>query len=411
MPEAELVIDSIAAGGDGVARDDNLVVFVPRSAPGDRGVVSYTKKGAFARGRLERLESASPQRVDPICVHYDGDNCGGCQLQHISYEAQQRAKERIVNDALERIARREGNAPIMHASPMEWRYRRRLTLALQRDGESWRAGLHPYDAPAHIFQLRECPITQDNVLSTWSEILRSARLLPRARSLRGSVLHIDDGAHFSLEGGTSWQDARAMGDACPSLSAIWWTPRDEARRRVFARGAAAQTGASFAQINGLVALQLREHVLATVMKYEPSYVIDAYSGSGEIALDLSGRHGLRVTAIESDPDAVASFGARLPEGSRAITGRVEHELDAHLPADVVIVNPPRAGLHEEVTAMLASPGAVSRCIVYVSCNPATLARDLGRLPNHAIRSLHCFDMFPQTAHVETVCELAPETRT
>src|SRR5690242_8560853 len=87
MPVASLRIDSIAAGGDGVARADGMVVFVPRTAPGDVARVSYEPKGRFARGALMALESASPDRVAPSCVHYEGDRCGGCQLQHMSYGA------------------------------------------------------------------------------------------------------------------------------------------------------------------------------------------------------------------------------------------------------------------------------------------------------------------------------------
>ena len=93
---------------------------------------------------------------------------------------------------------------------------------------------------------------------------------------------------------------------------------------------------------------------------------------------------------------------------RQVLGRAEEQLPAALPADVVLLNPPRAGVRAEVTSALASATAGVRCIVYVSCNPATLARDLSRLPGWRIDSLVGFDMFPQTAHVETVCELVRE---
>ena len=115
---------------------------------------------------------------------------------------------------------------------------------------------------------------------------------------------------------------------------------------------------------------------------------------------------MRVTALELDADASALSARRLPPGSRAIADRVEDALAAALPADVVVVNPPRAGLHDQVPALLEGAGAGHRALVYVSCNPATLARDLARLPTHEVLSVRAFDMFPQTAHVETVCELA-----
>ena len=116
---------------------------------------------------------------------------------------------------------------------------------------------------------------------------------------------------------------------------------------------------------------------------------------------------MRVTAIEVDREAAAWCATRLPTGSRSLTGRVEDLLTRALPADAVIVNPPRVGLHAHVTAALARSLPLARTIIYVSCDPATLARDLARMPGYRIASLVAFDMFPQTAHVETVCELVP----
>ncbi len=126
-----------------------------------------------------------------------------------------------------------------------------------------------------------------------------------------------------------------------------------------------------------------------------------------IAISLS-ESGSRVTAIELDPDASEWSASRLTDPSRAIRARVEDALPGLLPADLVILNPPRAGLDSRVTATLEAEAGHVRGVIYVSCNPATLARDLSRLPSYRIESLHAFDMFAQTAHVETVCELRPE---
>src|SRR5262249_40089258 len=139
----------------------------------------------------------------------------------------------------------------------------------------------------------------------------------------------------------------------------------------------------------------------------PATLVDAYAGTGSTAIPLAS-NGVRVVAIESDREASAQCGARLPHGSRAVAGRVEDLIAGELPADVVLVNPPRVGLHERVSSILETTAQPPRAIVYVSCDPATLARDLTRLPRYRIVSLRVFDMFPQTAHVETVCELAPE---
>ncbi len=114
--------------------------------------------------------------------------------------------------------------------------------------------------------------------------------------------------------------------------------------------------------------------------------------------------GVAVTAIELDPDAARWAETRLAPPSRALAGRVEEVLPRLPRADVVILNPPRSGVHPAVTETLEG-AAAPRVIVYVSCDPATLARDLARLPSYSIASLDSFDMFPQTAHVETVCVL------
>jgi 23S rRNA (uracil1939-C5)-methyltransferase len=143
------------------------------------------------------------------------------------------------------------------------------------------------------------------------------------------------------------------------------------------------------------------------MSRRPSSAVDAYAGLGHTARELAAQ-GVRVTAIELDRDAVAWSAERLPSGSRALLGRVESRLEEALPADVVILNPPRAGLDRRVTEILDAVRPAPATVVYVSCDPATLARDVGRLPRYRIASLESFDMFPQTAHVETVCELVPE---
>jgi 23S rRNA (uracil1939-C5)-methyltransferase len=141
-----------------------------------------------------------------------------------------------------------------------------------------------------------------------------------------------------------------------------------------------------------------------VRSYEPRSAVDAYSGAGDTAIALTSG-GVTVTAIELDPDAAEWSALRLTRPSRVIQGRVEDELPRALPADLVILNPPRAGVDSRVTETLEAAATRLRAVIYISCNPATLARDLSRLPTFRIESLRAFDMFPQTAHVETVCEL------
>ena len=403
---ARLRIESIAAGGDGVGRSDGLAVFVPRTAPGDLVDAVLESRGRFARGRVTAVIEPAADRVDPPCVHYVRDRCGGCQLQHLRYDAQLAAKGRIITDAIQRIGHRDASAVVVRESPHEWAYRTKLTLALRwRDGR-WVAGLHPYDDPERVFQLEECLITDDRVVAIWRAIFGAADLLPRVPRLRASVRVTDDGAAFVLEGGNRWPTAHAFADRVAALTTVWWEPQGARRRLVVDRRRVQSPDASFAQVNPRTAGLLHEHVVATVLAHAPRTVVDAYAGAGATAVRLAER-GATVVAIELDQAAARWMNEKLPQPSRAIAARVEDALAASLPADVVIANPPRAGVDERVTDLLRESTAV-RAVVYVSCNPATLARDLARLPNYRVASMTAFDMFPQTAHVETVCELIPE---
>lgn len=408
---ATLDIESIAAGGDGVARHDGLVVFLPRTAPGDRVVARVEHGRRFARGRVESIVRASPGRVEPRCAHYDGTRCGGCQLQHLGPEAQRDAKRAIVRDTMRRIGRRSVDLPTFHPAASPWRYRRRLTLALRRDPQGfWFGGMRAWDDAATVFPLEDCWITDERVLVHWREILGAAELFPDAPELRGTVRLSGERAAFVLEGGTAWPHVRAFADRLASFDRIWWAADGGRRRRMWSAGGASPesaAAASFSQVNPVVAADLFAFVEARVVECPAGHVIDAYSGTGDLAVALHAR-GFRVSAVELDGDATAVAASRLSRPSRAIAARVEDVIGELFPADIVIVNPPRAGLDARVTRTLdAAPSP--QLLVYVSCDPATLARDVGRLPSWTIMSMDAFDMFPQTAHVETVAILRRET--
>lgn len=409
MASVSVTVESIAAGGDGVARAEGFVVFVPRSAPGDVGIVDIAMRGSFARAEFLRLEKPASSRVEPPCPHYTMDKCGGCQLQHMEYGAQLEAKSGIIRDSITRIGKRAIEKPEVVPSGQQWRYRRKLTLAMQRSGARWIAGLHPYDSPRKIFALNDCPITDERVVSIWREIMAQQAMLPIASTLRGAV-RIDGagvaGATFVLEGGDVWPEAPRFFEAVASLNALWWIPEKKRRRLMQQRGDSNALGASFVQVNATVAATMHEHVLERVLSHEPTSVIDGYSGAGELALALA-LTGVRVSAIELDSDASSHAALRLPAGSTSISAKVEEVLGSLLPADVVVLNPPRTGVDGRVTEQLEHVDPAPRAIIYVSCNPATLARDLARMPRYRIASLRAYDMFPQTAHVETVCELVP----
>lgn len=398
-----LEIDSIASGGDGVGRSEGLVVFVPRTAPGDLITAGISGKGHFARGALRNLLRASEDRIDPPCPHYTRDRCGGCQIQHIRYESQLSAKSRIIADALRRIGKREVDAPEVEPSKSEWRYRTKLTLAMRRRGANWIAGLHAYDDPGRVFALADCPITDRRIVTVWRDILAAGRFLPDVPALRGSVRWTDDGPTFVLIGGTRWANRDDFFAAVPVLVAVYWEPVERPRELVGDRRAHRTPAASFAQVNPTVAGSLRSYVIDRITALEPGRVVDGYAGAGDLAASLAER-GITVEAIELDRDASDWAESRLAPPSRAICGRVEEVLPRLESAPVTVSNPPRAGLHESVSAHLDSD-ARARHIVYVSCDPATLARDVARMPLYEIESIRAFDMFPQTSHVETVVML------
>jgi 23S rRNA (uracil1939-C5)-methyltransferase len=404
---ATLTIASIAAGGDGVGRTEGVVVFVPRTAPGDVARVRLARAKRFARGELIALEAESPARVEPPCRHYTEDRCGGCQIQHMSYDAQLAAKRMIIGDSLRRIGRRDVSDPEVEPSDSPWRYRRKLTLHLRRTRDGWIAGLHPYDDPVAVFDLEDCPITDERVLVVWRELRAVFDALPSEPALRVAVRLLDDGAAATVEGGHVWRTADAFFTSAPSLTELWWRPEGGTTRRIAARSAESRAGAAFVQVNARVAARLQTELLSRVRARTPERIVDAYAGSGATAIPLA-QDGRTVVAIELDRSAVDRMQPHLALPSSVIAGRVEDHLERQLPADVVILNPPRTGVDARVTVALERHRERVRTLFYVSCDPATLARDIARLPGYRIVAVRGYDMFPQTAHVETLCELEPD---
>ena len=412
-----LTIEAIAAGGDGVGRIDGLAAFIPRTAPGDVVEASLVSHGRFARGHITRVLTPSPSRVTPLCVHYTGDDCGGCQLQHLSEHAQLDAKARIVRDTLARIGKRDVELPTVERSPKAWDYRQKLTLTLVRNSATrqWIGGLHPLGQADSVFALEECRITDPALVAAWHAVRTAMAWLPDGPSLRITFRLVPDTDRVALTvaGGTSWKEWKTFAGRINMLGALWWISSANERSELVAPQSSFQnTAVNFVQVNAAMAQVMHQRVFDAVMEFAPKHVVDAYAGTGELSLALTVR-GVSVSAIEWDHAAVALLRAELPEGSAALAAPVEEMIERAMydprRPDVVVLNPPRVGVDAFVTSTLevqAKEGL--RAIVYVSCDPATLARDLKRLPSWRIQSLRCFDMFPQTAHVETVCVLIPE---
>src|SRR5688500_6403991 len=138
------------------------------------------------------------------------------------------------------------------------------------------AGLHPYDDPREVFDLFDCPITDERVVAIWRAVRDHAHRLPEGPALRGAVQLHGDGASLTVEGGRRWGSPERLLDDVPALTSVWWRPEGGARRRVATRGADARPSASFAQVNERVADELRAHTLARVRAHAPRTIIDAY---------------------------------------------------------------------------------------------------------------------------------------
>jgi 23S rRNA (uracil1939-C5)-methyltransferase len=402
-------IARIGAGGDGVGRlADGMVVFVPRTAPGDEVEIEVIeRRGRYARGRLLTVRRAGVERAEPACPHYTRDRCGGCQLQHVAPAAQLAVKRAIVGDALRRIGRRDVPDPEIEPAPETWRYRTKITLATS--GE--RIGLRPYDAPMSVFALDDCRITREPLMRLWEATRRHTALLPA--DLEQLVLREDrdGGLHVVASGG---QERTEPWDARPFASAValehvsyWWQPRGGAARVV----AGARTGfpvLAFEQINQALATRIREDAVEGLGDVSGKTVWDLYGGVGDAAELLSAR-GARVVSVDADQSAIewARGRAGAEQAITYLVGLVEESLHRLPPPDAVLVNPPRAGLAGRVAAALEAwatsrPGAR---LCYVSCDPATLDRDLALLPGFSINLVRAYDLFPQTSHVEALVVL------
>jgi 23S rRNA (uracil1939-C5)-methyltransferase len=405
-------IGSLAAGGDGVGHlADGITAFVPRTAPQDRvEILRARRHKRHARALEWRVVEPGPGRVEPRCRHYERDGCGGCQWQHLSSEAQAAAKARIVGDALRRIGHLEVTDPAVAPSPRPFGYRATITLTVRWGPGGPTAGFHHHQHPERVFPLARCEIAREEINVLWEALRPSLAALPHGADVRLKLRVAPDGGLHAVVGGGegAWTTPTPLVEAAAARGlalTIWWEPTGGALRRL--AGPEADRGAvAFEQVNPEVASALRAAVLDAVPPGAVGRALDLYAGAGEIAVALAAR-GWEVALVETNEAAVARAGERARrEGVslRAIAARVEDLLPALLPAALVVANPPRTGLDERVTAALAA--RPPERLVYVSCDPATLARDLRRLDaDTGGLAVTCYDMFPQTSHVETVAVL------
>jgi len=395
----------LAAGGDGVGKlPDGRTVFVPRTAPGDLVQLERVREHRrFARARAGRVLEPGAARVAPRCPHYLRDECGGCQLQHLSIDAQREARRGVVGDALRRLARMEVADPPLEPAVSEFDYRTKITLAVSDDGR--RIGLHPFERAEQVFQLEWCHITVPALMELWRAVRAVRELLPPR--LRQVVLRLDraGGRHLLLRTGPGevWQGGPALADALASrraVATVWWQPEPGAARAVGGAGEAFPATV-FEQVNPEMGDRVRAFAVEALGPVAGCRVWDLYAGIGETTAALA-RAGAGVESVDSDPRAVAEAESRGPR-ARRLVGRVEDVLGELSAPELVVTNPPRTGMEQRVTAALER--LAPRRVAYISCDPATLARDLSRMPGYRIAQLRAFDLFPQTAHVESVALL------
>lgn len=401
-----VTITGIAVGGDGVGRlSDGRVVFVPRTAPGDRIRLreeSLQRHRNFARAELGEIVEAGPGRVTPPCPHYVNDHCGGCQLQHLAYDEQLKAKRAIVGDTLRRIGRLDLPDPEIVEALDEWRYRSKISM----EAKGLAIGLHPYDRPNFVFPLADCHITDFRLMALWRELRSRLSLLPQPLTRLTLRLDRDARRHIIAESaGEPWLNAEelrgALRGSVDGEIICWWEPVDGAAR-VMAGPATGFPATAFEQVNPGMGTITRRWAVEQLGDVRGQTVWDLYGGIGDSAALLVER-GASVVSVDADEKAVSWGRARLP-AARFIAARAEDVLPSLPAPHAVVVNPPRAGLHWDVSLRLTSEPVPK--LVYISCDPATLARDLQRLNvNYVLKEVRAFDFFPQTAHVETVAVL------
>lgn len=414
VAEPPVRILRIASGGDGVGTlADGRTVFVPRTAAGDLVTLDrLVRAKRFARAEVAEVVEPSPDRVEPPCPHYVRDDCGGCQLQHLALPAQLAAKQSMVGEALRRIGKLELPDPPVEEAAEAWGYRNKVTLAVADGGRQ--VGFHRRGRPGSVFDLERCLLADDALMKLWAVVRRHRELLPEG--VEHLVLRRDGagGLHLTarVRGQTAWQAAARLHrelvrGSVPAV--LWWHPEGGAPRAV-AGSSEPYPADVFEQVHPAMGNRVRAWALSQLGPVDGRRAWDLYAGVGDTSAALAAG-GAEVHSVELDARAVREAERRGPEaGIRRHVGRAEDVVPALKPADIVVTNPPRTGMDERVTEAIAAAGP--KTLVYISCDPATLARDLSRmlarfpasLPPRVV-AVRAFDLFPQTAHVETVAIL------
>jgi len=418
LTEPPLVVDveRLTFGFDALAHRDRQVVFVPYAAPGDRvALARVVQKSGYLRGEVETVVAAGPDRVVPGCRWFP--IWGGCQWQHVAPSAQRRAKAAIVAEQLARIAGvRDAEVLPTIASPADWSDRARISLV----AEGRRAGYHRARSHA-LVEVGDCPIA-DPVVTAHLDVARAwlaALRVPLERVTIAAALGgvVVAGGARARPGPADARASDAILAGTASVRGIVVTGggermvRGDPHVRVpLEKGLDLEVPVdAFTQVNPGANRLLVETVLSLARFDAGTRVLDLYCGAGNFALPIA-RRGALVHAVERSTVAVETARANASrlglETATFAADEVERALRAVAPgtADVVVMDPPRAGAAAAMDSLVALRAPR---ILYVSCDPTTLARDIRVLLAHGYRvgRVQPIDLFPQTYHVETAAEL------
>ncbi len=459
LPTLEgIEITGVAAEGNSIARIDGMATFIPFGAPGDVVTLKLTrKKKSYAEGRIERIEKPSPIRVEPRCSHFTV--CGGCRWQHLPYDFQLQCKQEQVTDALERIAKVElpPVSPILGSESI-WEYRNKmeytfsnrrwLTRQQLESGEEFTdrdgAGFHISGAFDKVLDIERCHLQDDlgnrlrlmvkkfaidNGLSFYD--LRENHGLLRTLMIR--IASTGETMAVVVFGQDDQQAISATLDAVrrefPELTSLMYVVNLKVNDTIADQDVILHSGKpyieeemeglrfrvgpkSFYQTNSRQAYELYKVARDFAGLKGDELVYDLYTGTGTIANFVS-RRARKVIGIEYVADAIedAKVNSQVNgiSNTEFFAGDMKDVLTddfiaIHGRPDVMIVDPPRAGMHGDVVQVILN--ARPRRIVYVSCNPATQARDLALLDSaYRVDAVQPVDMFPHTQHVENVVRL------
>lgn len=418
---APLTIDRVIHGGRGMGRWQGLPVFVSGTLAGERVAARVTaQRKGYVEAALDRLLTPSIHRREPPCAVYPA--CGGCQLQHAAYDAQLDIKRGIVHETLQRLGGLDVDVPPVVPSPQPFGYRLRAQLKISRLSGGlalgfFAAGSHSVvSAPGCLVlhpRLQAVLVVLQDLASRRDSPLAGARAVELQTTAAGSaclvVLHLDSPRR------TIWPAiARELEAVVPLGGVVAYTPqtrgvvgRDWLEERIDDVGCRV-SDRTFLQVNAGANAALVATVTSWAALSGRDRVVDLYAGFGNLSLPLA-RHG-RVTAVESSPSAAADARCNVRASGRSVRV-IARRVETWTPAaddrrpDLVVLDPPRSGLTGAALARVLALDAPR--LLYVSCEPATLARDARRLVEAGYRLFRVasFDFFPQTAHVETLAEL------